>query len=201
MLRSLVGSEMCIRDSHLSYDAPCSLRQQPYKRKRQSHPFCLNGMSLYRAYFVPGGMDPSGLTCRNNNDRTDAQCCLAAEQEYGDIMTNPKHVATVICCDGRHVICINGNSTNGVALTPVTNLKALKILKRCLLVHENSHIADSRPCIAGDIPIVNIANTRLGISLVETEVRAYRKQVTCVKDSLNECEGCLLYTSPSPRDS
>ena len=48
-------------DNHLNYDAPCNLRQQPYKRKRQSRPFCLNEMSLYRAYFAPGMVDPWGL--------------------------------------------------------------------------------------------------------------------------------------------
>ena len=48
-------------DNHLNYDAPCNLRQQPYKRKRQSRPFCLNEMSLYRGYFAPGAVDPKGL--------------------------------------------------------------------------------------------------------------------------------------------
>ena len=47
-------------DNHLNYDAPCNLRQQPYKRKRQSRPFCLNEMSLYRGYFSPNGVDPNG---------------------------------------------------------------------------------------------------------------------------------------------
>ncbi|MBL4886678.1 MAG: hypothetical protein JKY95_19405, partial [Planctomycetaceae bacterium] len=148
----------------------------------------VDGLNLYLAYFVPNGIDPSGLLkeplirdCCNSpfdcdDDLSDKENCELAEAGGAtEIPGKGKIYGFTICCGGKKIACVSkeqyGNANPGII--------------KCIKKHEADHFDDV------DCPKTGMCQPdwKKGKDPEKEECTAFLIQLNCLLDEMkNECD-------------
>lgn len=92
------------------------------------------------------------------------------------------HVGGVVCCCGKKYSCQWKGSSTGA-----TNIKALKIISKCIKEHEDDHHGDI--ACPEDIRGINRPFFKSDAKPNEEECKAYIAGRDCIRDNRNRCKG------------
>ncbi|HEV8072384.1 MAG TPA: RHS repeat-associated core domain-containing protein [Planctomycetaceae bacterium] len=137
----------------------------------------INGLHLYRACFVPGETDPTGLACPE--PRNDQACCDDNEKNKNDTQDG-EVVGGVVCCDGRLVAC---EFTHPIS-------EPDQSFAKCVMMHEKQHLKQfggDGKCAPGDNDTFPPLKNKKAAECI-----AYEISLECLLDAKNKCsdENC-----------
>jgi len=125
-------------------------------------------------YFDERGLK-ANLCC---TPRSEQSCCQEFESNGGFIDSNGIAAeARPVCCAGKKIVCISQTLPDHTPLA--------KIRRACIRKHEQTHFADTGPCLNCEVgqnpPKPDIKDLRPG------ECKATKAAVQCFKNKVSEC--------------